>query len=131
MGEVGHPTVVLVGNVEGHFGGRTGSVDEERHAIRPGTAAQDSGRFHHFPHIDLGGLAGNRGDRRANLDVVIQPQEVVSVVAECGGCEPKGRTRGVAVESLIGKPAARRRCPDVYSALVGAATATYWREAGR
>ena len=91
MRQVGHPTVVLIGNVERNFGGRAGPVDEQRHAVGRGPAAQDGGRLHYFPNIDLGGLSRNGGNRGLNLDIVIDAQQMAAVVSKCGGAERGGR----------------------------------------
>ena len=70
-GEKGHPAVVLIWHVEGDLGGRPGAVDEEDDpfALR---GAGRSGRVRHaLTHVELRGLARNRGHGRANTDVVI------------------------------------------------------------
>ena len=81
MRQIRHPTVVLIRHVEGDFGRRAGAVDEQRDAIGGRSAAQSGSGLDHFAHVDLRGLAGDRRDGGVDLDVVVEAQQAVAVVA--------------------------------------------------
>jgi hypothetical protein len=83
--EVRHPTVVLIGNVEGDFSRRARAVDEEGDSVGGGSATEDCAGFYHFADVDLGGLAGDRRDGGADGYVVVETQEAGGVVGERGG----------------------------------------------
>ena len=83
MRQVGHPTVVLIRDVEGHFRRRTRAVDEQGYAIGCRSAAQDGSRFHHFAHVDLRELAGDGRHGGVNLNIVVEAEQAVAIVREC------------------------------------------------
>jgi hypothetical protein len=89
VGEIGHPTVVLIGDVEGDFGGGAGSMDEERYAILRWASAKEGGGFNDFADVDFGGLAGDGGDGGMDRDVMVNAEKAVRIVSVCGNgdCE--------------------------------------------
>ena len=115
MREVRHPTVVLIRNVEGHFGRRARAVDEQRDAIGGRSAAQDGSGLHHFAHVDLRGLSGDGRHGGVNLDVVVEAQQAVAVIAKSAGARHRPASNAVAhtVILIVNLPARLRR-PSVY-----------------
>lgn len=86
MREVGHPAVVLIRNVEGHFGRRARAMDEQRDPIRGRSAPKHGSGLHHFAHVDLRGLTGDGRDGGVNLHVVVEAEQAIAVVRKCHGC---------------------------------------------
>ena len=98
MRQVGHPTVVLIRNVEGNFRGRARAVDEQRHAVGSRSAAQHRSGFHHLAHVDLRELSGDGRDGGMNLDVVVEAQEPAAIVRESNGRRATGSEEQPIVE---------------------------------
>ena len=78
--EVGHPAVVLIRDIERHFGRRSRAVDEHDDSILQRRAAQSRTGEHFFADVDLSRLAGDGRHRRLHVDVVIDRQQPLAVV---------------------------------------------------